>query len=72
MMENEPPFYVVWADGGAPPTVKQSTPEIAEAEAKRLAKATKGKTFFVCAVITSVTVGGIEIERFDPNAYVPF
>ena len=68
----EPPFWLVWCEDGGAPRVKHTDPMMAEQEATRLAKEYPGSSFTVLAPIARISFQQVRVERFDPDAYVPF
>lgn len=68
----EPPFYLVWCEGGGAPRFKHGDPMDAEQEASRLAKENPGRSFVVLAPVVRITAQSVTVERFDPDAYIPF
>ena len=69
---SEPPFWLVWNEDGDAPRVKHMDPDSAEREATRLASLHPGKSFVVLAPIFRATKRTVDVERFAPDAYVPF
>lgn len=65
------PFWLVWREGGYSPTVRHRSMDKAEAEAKRLATACPGETFWVLPAAISVRTDVFTIERFDLDN-IPF
>ena len=65
------PFWLVWRDGGDLPTVRHNSVDKAETEAKRLAMASPGETFWVLPAAISVRTDAFTIERFDIDD-IPF
>lgn len=65
-------FYMVFLQGGNSPTHQHLTPEVAEAEAKRLAKLTGRKAFVLCTV-KSFEVNEFTVKDLRPkNEDLPF
>lgn len=72
-MNAEPPFYLVWCDGGDSPRHKHNSITSAENEADRLARLNPGKEFFVLIPSSKTVERRVVIERFDVLAgEVPF
>ncbi len=72
-MENAPPFYLVWRDGGPAPTFKHKTVTAAEIEADRLARAHPGSEFYVLIPSCRTVERRVTVERFDVLAdEIPF
>lgn len=66
-------FYIIWNPKGphAPQEVHQAA-STAESEAKRLATAYPGQSFYVMqATMRARTVDPVEVERFDTDI-IPF
>jgi hypothetical protein len=73
----EPPFWLVWREGGFAPRFKHSDQEAAEAEAQRLAKEYPGYSFAVLAPTVRFTADRLKVERFSADVFaaddrVPF
>lgn len=63
-------FWVVWSEGGGPPTFKHENKRSAETEAKRLAVATPGQRFIVLEARTGfLCPDRFEVTEFDD---IPF
>ena len=58
------PFFLVWCPTRSAPTVQQPSFEIAEAEAKRLARLSPGDEFFVTAAVARVIKIDVGVTRF--------
>lgn len=73
MTEAPDTFYIVWNPKGPhAPREKHSAASIAEGEAKRLAAAYPGQTFFVMQATMSARVAEpVEVVRFDTDI-IPF
>lgn len=48
---NETHFYVIWRDGGGPPTVKHQSVKSAKQQAERLARGHPGEKFHVLELV---------------------
>ncbi len=73
MMQADPPFYLVWRDGGNVPRFQHATLSKAEAEAERLAMSNPGETFYVLIPSCRFAEKRVVCERFDINAdEIPF
>ena len=69
----EPPFFLVWREGGSAPVHQHSNPTSAEKEAERLAAASPGSKFFVLMPTCVAVERRVTLERFDVLATeVPF
>lgn len=67
------PYWLVWMEGGGPPTVHHDTQSDAETEAERLAKQFPGRRFVVLVPIARFTEQRVTIERFEvDDDSVPF
>lgn len=64
-MRTEPLFWCVWAENGAPPTVKHPTFAKAKAEAQRLARAVPGQRFAVLAAAVAYVKRDVDEVRFE-------
>lgn len=66
-------FWVVWHDGGSPPTFRHHSKQSALTEAERLAKTCAGEVFFVLKATAGVRAKEPDLERIvfeaDP---IPF
>ena len=73
MREAPDPFYIVWnPQGPHAPREKHPAASIAKGEAKRLALAHPGQTFFVMqATMSARTSEPVEIVHFDTDS-IPF
>lgn len=70
---NEPPFYLVWRDGGSLPVKQHKSIISAENEAERLARDNPGTDFYVLIPASRSVERRVSIERFDVLASdVPF
>lgn len=71
---SEPPFFLVWREGGSAPVRKHKTCDSAETEARRLAIENPGHKFFVMAPAMELAVSPINRRSFDLSAFdsVPF
>ena len=69
-MENQP-FFMVYLEGERTPTYKHSTLELAEQEAKRLAKEYRKKAFVLCS-LKSFEVNEFTIKDCRPDSDLPF
>ena len=70
---NEPPFYLVWREGGSSPVHQHKSATSAENEAERLAGLYPGSKFFVLVPSCLAVERRVTIERFDVLASdVPF
>ena len=73
MNADEPPFYLVWRDGGDAPVHKHKSVIRAENEAERLARQNPGQCFYVLTPTAMAVEKRVTIVRFDPLASeVPF
>lgn len=73
MTHEDPPFYLVWREGGNAPRVKHETVTQAENEAERLARQNPGVEFYVLTPTARAVERRVTITRFDPLANeIPF
>lgn len=61
------PFFLVWNPIGGAPTMKQPSYSAAESEAKRLARANPGDSFFVLAAVAEAKKVDVGVTRFTIN-----
>jgi hypothetical protein len=67
------PFWMVFAEGGGPPTFQHKSYGAAEKEAERLANANPGTAFFVMMPVTRKRRIEVETEvLFDLDDGIPF
>lgn len=67
------PFWMVFAEGGGPPTFQHKSFRAAEKEAERLANANPGTAFFVMMPVTRKRRIEVETEvLFDLDDGIPF
>ena len=66
-------FYMVFMEGGSAPTYKHPTMEVAEIEAKRLAKIHDKKTYVLCT-LKSFEVQWYKVDDCRPQSFneLPF
>lgn len=69
---NAAPFFVVWREGGGPPTVKHTEESLARMEAERLAREHPGADFHVLRCVGTAYRRDVawiqrDIERGDPT-----
>lgn len=64
-MNPEPPFFLVWREGGDAPVKQHRNVTAAENEAERLAIAHPGSTFYVLIPSCRVVERRVTLERFD-------
>jgi hypothetical protein len=70
-------FWMVWCVSGGSPTVMHSTRDLAETEAKRLARANPGHDFVVLAAVVGFRKNDLERIDYDGleailEAEIPF
>jgi hypothetical protein len=68
-MKSEPHFWLVWCEGGGPPTVKHDNFATARAEAQRLARANPGRRFLVLMPALAVTKNDILETKFGKPSW---
>lgn len=68
------PFYMVYREGGGPPTVKHARYDLAEQEAKRISNASPGFNVFILAAVSRVKVPKHQEQEFYESQHdtVPF
>ena len=73
MPSSNPPFYLVWREGGDVPRFQHKTASAAESEALRLASAHPGQNFYVLVPSCRAVERRVILERFDVLAdEIPF
>lgn len=65
--KTEPPYWLVWREGGGAPTYRHPNEDSALAEANRLAERFPGSPFVVLCPFTRITKTATVIEHFDPT-----
>lgn len=69
----EPPFFLVWREGGSTPVHQHKSVTFAENEAERLASANPGSKFYVLVPTCLAVERRVTLERFDVLATeIPF
>jgi len=63
----EPPYWLVWREGGPGPTYRHPDVVSAENEAKRLARANPGQAFVILCPLSRITCSQFVVETFDPT-----
>lgn len=72
-MNAEPPFYLVWREGGRSPAFKHPSITAAENEAERLASMNPGESFYVLIPASRAVERRVSFERYDVLApEIPF
>ena len=69
-MREQEPFYVVWCPQGGSPTVRHDSLHKAHEEAKRLARANRGREFIVLCAFTAYQCS--DLMQTDYRMEVPF
>lgn len=65
-------FWVVWRDGGGPPTFRHPTESQARKEAARLARIHPGTTMYVLHAIAALTAGEVISVEIVGDESIPF
>lgn len=68
---NKAPFWMVWKNGGNAPTFQHLTEQDAINEAKRLARAIRGETFYVLRSVLECVSDDVTVTEHAQDE-IPF